>query len=118
MVFMGGGAKAVAVWGIVSIILLLLSYLLIVKPILDDTNEQIDATRDIAIEQTDDAFDSAEELQEEIQEDVDESLEQGQGGGGKAEKGANSSGGVSAAELQEQIQDQVNEQLEDAGVAP
>ena len=114
MIFMGGGAKAVAVWGIVSIIILLLSYLLIVKPILDDTNEQIDATRDIAIEQTDEAFDSAQELQESIQENVEES----EAGGGKGEKGGNASGGASASELQQQIQDQVNQQLEDAGVTP
>jgi uncharacterized protein with von Willebrand factor type A (vWA) domain len=117
MIFMGGGAKAVAVWGIVSIIILLVSYLLIVKPILDDTDEQIDRAFNQSEQIQGEAFDNAQELQESIQENVDESLDQGQGGG-KAEKGDNASGGASASELQEQIQDQVNQQLEDAGVAP
>ena len=117
MIFMGGGARAMIVWGIVSIVILLLSYLLIVKPILDDTDEQIDRAFNQSEQIQDEAFDNAQELQESIQENVDESLEQGQGGG-KAEKGDNASGGASASELQEQIQDQVNQQLEDAGVAP
>ena len=117
MVFMGGGARAMIIWGIVSIVILLLSYLLIVKPILDDTDEQIDRAFDQSEQIQEDAFESAEELQESIQDDVDESIEQGQGGR-KGEKGNSATGGTSASELQEQIQEDVQEQLEEAGVAP
>ena len=65
------------VWGIVSIVILLLSYLLIVKPILDDTDEQIDRAFDQSEQIQENAFDSAEELQDSIQDDVNESIEEG-----------------------------------------
>ena len=87
MIFMGNSARAMIVWGIVSIVILLISYLLIVKPILDDTDEQIDRAFDQSEQLQEDAFDSAEEIQESIQDDVDEAIEQGSGGGGGGKGG-------------------------------
>jgi type II secretory pathway component PulM len=113
MIFMGNSVRAMIVWGIVAIVIMLLSYLLIVRPILNETDETIDRS-----------FQQSQELSESIQENVNESLDEAQalqdeanqGSGGK-NKGAES-GGTSASELSEQIQDQVNQELEDAGVAP
>jgi hypothetical protein len=102
MVFFGNSVRAIIVWGIVVVAIMLVSYFVIVKPILDDTDEQIDRAFDQSEQIQEEAFESAEEIQESVQQNIDESLEQGSGGGGAGAGAAKDKGaGVASAQVAE-----------------
>jgi type II secretory pathway component PulM len=65
MILMGNSVKVVLAYGIVAIVILLVSYLVIVKPILNETNEA-----------TDRAFEQSEQIQRNVGESIERSLDQ------------------------------------------
>jgi hypothetical protein len=65
MIIMGNSVKAVIAYGVVAVVLFLLSYFLIIQPALDSSNEAIDR-----------GFSQAEQISESISEQVGAATEQ------------------------------------------